>query len=156
MNNKYIIPTFADLVTLLYHEGRNVRHLIEGGKLSDDTKFLSLRDGLARNRDEAWKQIQPLRQKAADAWSSREVLRVFERKFELNLDDMLSLFGHSSWRGTRRGGNAWLRIARTVKEVSDLLGSNREFEANSLMSQILGMCHNTGKVSEKLKNLDNC
>ena len=155
MDKKYIIPTFADLVTLLYHEGRNVRHLIEGGELSGDTKFLSLRDGLARNRDEAWKQIQPLHQKAADARSSKEVLRVFERKFELNLDDMVSLFGLSGWRGTRRGGNAWLRIARKVKDVSDLLDSNREVEANSLMHQILGMCHNTGKVSEKLKDLDN-
>jgi len=66
------------------------------------------------------------------------------------------LYAHPSWKGTPYGGNAWLPIARKVKEVSDLLDSGRGDEANSLMSLILEMPHNTGKVREKLKNLDGC
>ncbi len=54
------------------------------------------------------------------------------------------------------GVNAWLHIPRKLKEVYDLLDFGREDEANCIMSAILEMPHNTGKVSEKLKNLDSC
>ncbi len=155
MNKKGAIITFVDLITLLYHEGRNVRHLVEDGKLSDDKRFLSLRDGLARNRDDAWNQIQPLRLKAKKAGSGGEVERLFKQRFKLTLDDLIVLYAHHSWKGTPYGGNAWLPIAQRVKKVSDLLNCGSEDEANCEMSQILEMSHNTGKVIEKLKKLDN-
>lgn len=91
-----VISKFADLVSLLYHEGRNVRHLIKDGK-PVEPKYLTLRDRLATNRYEAWKQIQPLRQEAAKAKSATSVVQVFEHKFKLTLDDMVSLFSHQSW-----------------------------------------------------------
>ena len=154
MNSKDIISLFADLVTLLYHEGRNVRHLIKSGKLSDDTKFRTLGDGLAKNRYYAWKQVQPLRHQARKVGSGKEVERLFEHRFKLTLDDLIILYDHPGWKGTLYGGNAWLPIARRIKEVSDLLNSGREEKANYLMGQVLEMSHNTGKVSEKLNDLD--
>ena len=155
MNNKGIISSFADLVTLLYHEGRNVRHLIKKDS-TVDPKFLPLRNGLAKNRCEAWKQIQSLRLEASRALLGREVEQIFERQFNLTLDDLVELYAHPRWKGTPYGGNAWLPIAYKVKEVRDLFDSGREDEANYLMSLILEMSHNTGKVIEKLRNLDSC
>ena len=155
MNNKDIILAFADLVDLLYHEGRNVRHLVKKGHPIDQ-KLLPLRDRLATNRYQAWKQIQPLRLEARKARSYKEIERIFEQRFKLTLDDLVVLYTHPSWKGTPYGGNAWLPIACKVKEVRDLLDSGREDESNYLMSLILEMSHNTGKVSEKLKNLDSC
>lgn len=145
---------FVNLVALLYHEGRNVRHLTEGGKLYDDTRFLPLIHGLARNRDHAWKQIRPLRLKARKAGSGREAERLFEQRFKLTLDDLIVLYAYPGWKGTPYGGNAWLPIAQKVKEVSDLLDAGKEDEANFDISQILEMSHNTGKVREKLEKLN--
>lgn len=155
MNNEDIIVSFADLVTLLYHEGRNVRHLIKKGH-TIDPKFLSLRDGLATNRCQAWKQIQPLRLQASKARSGKEVELIFRQQFKLTLNDLVVLYTHPSWKGTLSGGNAWLPIAHKVKEVRDLLDSGRKDEADCLMGLILEMSHNTGKVGEKLRNLDSC
>lgn len=155
MNNKDIILAFADLVTLLYHEGRNVRHLVKKSH-PIDPKFLSLRDQLPTNRCQAWKQIQPLRLEAGKARSHKTIELIFEQRFKLTLDDLVVLYAHPNWRGTPYGGNAWLPIARKVKEVRDLLDSGRNDEANCLMSLILEMSHNTGKVREKLKRLESC
>lgn len=155
MNNKDIISSFADLVTLLYHEGRNVRHLVE----KDSTvypKFLPLRNGLAKNRCEAWKQIQPLRLEASKAQLARQVEQIFERRFNLTLDDLVVLYANPSWKGMPYGGNAWLPIAHKVKEVRDLLDSGRKDEAYCLVGLILEMPHSTGKVCDKLRNLDSC
>jgi hypothetical protein len=151
--NKDTIVCFADLVTLLFHEARNIRHLVKKGEVID-SKFLSLRDGLATNRDQAWKQIQPLRQEAGKVQSGKEVEFVFEQQFGLTLDDLVVLYSCTGWKGTLYGGNAWLPIAHKVKEVRDLLDSGREEDANRLMDLILEMPHNTGKVSEKIRNLD--
>ena len=93
MNNKGIISSFADLVTLLYHEGRNVRHLVKKDS-TVDPKFLPLRNGLAKNGCEAWKQIQPLRLEASKARLGREVERIFERQFNLTSDDLVELYAH--------------------------------------------------------------
>ena len=156
MNNKGIISSFADLVTLLYHEGRNVRHLVKKDS-TVDPKFLPLRNGLATDRCEAWKQIQPLRLEASKAQLGREVEQMFERQFNLTLDDLVILYAHPGWKGTPLyGGNAWLPIAHKVKEVRDLLDSGRKDEAYCLVGLILEMSHNTGKVCDKLRNLDSC
>jgi hypothetical protein len=155
LNNVDIISPFADLVTLLYHEGRNVRHLVNKG-YKIDSKFLSLRDRLAKNRYQAWKQIQPLRLKACKARSGKEVELIFEQQFNLPLSDLAVLYSQPYWKGTPYGGNAWLPIACKVKEVRDLLDTGMEDEANCLISKILEMYHNTGKVNKKLMDLDSC
>jgi hypothetical protein len=69
---------------------------------------------------------------------------------------LLELYAYPSWKGTPYGGNAWLPIAYKVKELRDLFDSGREDEASCLMSLVLEMSHNTGKVIEKLRNIDGC
>jgi len=155
LDDKVILSAFADLLTLLYHEGRNVRHLVKKDT-TINPKFLSLRDRLPTNRCKAWNELRSLRLEAGEARSHKEIEFTFKRRFKLTLDDLVDLFAHPGWKGTLYGGNAWLPIARKVREVSDLLDSGKKEEANCLVSVILEMSHNTGKVSAKLKNLDSC
>ena len=151
-----VISSFADILALLYHEGRNVRHLSRNEKMNVDPRFLSLRDGLATNRYQAWEQIQPLRGKAVLSPSARLAERVFEQKFHLTAEDLGVLFGHSGWKGTYYGGNAWQPIARMAIQLSHLIDDKQELEAASLVESILQSCHNTGIVRDKLRNLDAC
>lgn len=148
-----MISHFADIVALVYHEGRNVRHLAR--KEQVEIKFLALRDRLDKNRHDAWKRLQPLRREAAKAKSCNEVQRLFEREFGLTLDDMVTLYGYTSWKGTDYGGNAWLPIVRNTIKVYDLLDASKDDDARELLVSILESFHNTGKVSDKLKELDN-
>ena len=74
-----VISSFADILALLYHEGRNVRHLSRNKTMNVDPRFLSLRDGLATNRYQAWEQIQPLRGKAVLSPSAR-LARIHRRR----------------------------------------------------------------------------
>jgi len=53
------IPALADLSTLLYHEGRNVRHLVRAGYASAEQYQILV--SLPRNRYEAWAALQPVR-----------------------------------------------------------------------------------------------
>ena len=144
---------FADIVTLLYHEGRNVRHLAKKERVEEH--FLVLRDRLDINRYNAWKRLQPLRREAAKAQSCHEVQQLFEHKYGLTLKDMATLYSLTGWKGTDYGGNAWLPIAENTLKVYGLLDSNKEDEARELLVAILESSHNTGKVKDKLKELDN-
>ncbi len=155
MNNEDIIVSFADLVALLDQVPDIPSLVVEKGHRMDP-KFLSLRDRLATNRCQAWKQTQPLRLQASKARSGKEVELIFKQQFNLTLDDLVVLYTHPNWKGTLYGGNAWLPIAHKVKEVRDLLDSGRKDEADCLMGLILEMQHKTGKVGEKLRNLDSC
>lgn len=155
MDSKVVLSKFADLVALLYHEGRNVRHLVKKDS-AIDPKFLSLRDKLPTNRCKAWNEIRPLRLESSQARSHKEIECTFERHFKLTLDDLADLYSYPGWKGTLYCGNAWLPIAHKVMEVSHLLDCGKEEEANCLVRLISEMDHNTGKVSAKLKNLDSC
>ena len=84
-----------------------------------------------------------------------EVEQIFKRQFNLTLDDLLELYANPGWKGTPLyGGNAWLPIAYKVKEARDLIDSGKKDEASCLIGLILEMSHNTGKVCEKIRNLD--
>jgi len=148
-----VIEQFADIVTLLFHEGRNVRHLIKKGE-DVPAAFLTLRDGLATNRLEAWRQLQPIRRTAAQHLSAKDVQLVFIGRFRLTIDDLVKLYGHPAWKGSGYGGNAWLPIARMASELIILIDSGQEREAHQLVELILKSFHNTGKVGDKLRSLD--
>ena len=45
LERKYIMAKFTDIVTLIYYQGRNVRHLLRKGKKLE-SKYVILRDGL--------------------------------------------------------------------------------------------------------------
>ena len=149
-----LISSFSDILSLLYHEGRNVRHLSRIAFANVDLRFMSLRDGFATNRYEAWAQIQPLRREAAEKFSARLAERVFERQFGLTLDDLVSLYADASWRGTGSGGNAWLPIAKMATQLGALIDEQKQEQAAMLVESIFLTFHNTGRVGEKLGELD--
>lgn len=151
-----VIPHFADILALLYHEGRNVRHLARKSCIPTNSGFLALRDRLARNREEAWRQIQPLRRNAGKAESVAEGQRIFEDWCGLTLDDLVTLYANSGWRGSQYGGNAWLPVANMAVELRNLINADRYDEACQLVERILDSSHNTGKIGHKIKNLDKC
>jgi hypothetical protein len=145
------LQAFADFSTLLYHEARNVRHE-EFGKEERYRKLVMLR----RNKYEAWHELQPLRNKAANAETAEGVRQVFEQQFDLGLSDLVDLFQNTRWKDGSRGGNRWAIIARTVIDLSAALDKGDLDNAHILLTQLNSreMRHNTGIVSEKLRDLD--
>jgi hypothetical protein len=146
-----LISQYADFVALVYHEGRNVRHL-EEEQLSIDSKFVALR-GLAANRQEAWQQLRPLRLEAATTQSASQVELKFQQGFRLTLDELAVLYAHPGWKQTAYGGNAWLPVAVKVRELGRVIDAGDEAGALHLADQVLEMSHNTGKAGDKLKSL---
>ena len=92
----YPIRELSDYVFLLYHEARNVRHLIRAGHISAEgwEKIVSL----PNNRDQAWKAIQPIRSSATHAESEIECLRLFEEQFDMDLTALQEMFEDTNWR----------------------------------------------------------
>jgi hypothetical protein len=72
LEREYVLAKFTDIVTLIYFQGRNVRHLLRKGK-KIDSKYIILRDSLAAYRYYGWTQIQPLRTAALSAKSGKAV-----------------------------------------------------------------------------------
>ena len=85
-----------------------------------DSSYLPLRERLAKNRYEAWAQIQSLRKRAAGTASGGSAEQVFERRFSLTVDDLVVLFEHPGWKGSAYGGNAWLPIARMASNTNSV------------------------------------
>jgi hypothetical protein len=147
------LAAVTDFVALLYHEARNVRHLIGQGVI-DEALWRSVRS-LPGNRDEAWRQMSSLRTRARRATSVDGVLSLFERQFHVSVADLVEMFGNSAWRHARlHGGNAWERIGRHVIELVTALQTGDAHAAEHLISTIRTARHNTGGVSEKLADLE--
>jgi hypothetical protein len=151
-NASEAVPSFVDLVALLYHEARNVRHLKRAGH-AELEKYSPLVN-LAANRNDAWDQVQVLRCAARRCSSAREAEAVFEGRFQVGLEDLEALYAHSGWRGSAFGGNQWLNIARSVIKLREAIAKGDAREQEELLGQILNLRHNTGSVQSKLEKLD--
>jgi hypothetical protein len=144
---------FADYVALVFHEARNVRHLVKKGKL-DGARYRLLIDGLSENRAVAWKQIQHLRKRATLAQRARDAEAIFSRAYGLTLEDLSVLSAHEGWKGSQKGGNKWAAIDRAVVELRAAIDLGDASCADRLLQELPLMCHNTGCLGEKLKLLD--
>jgi len=142
----------VDLICLLYHEARNVRHPIKKGKLDKEAKYLRLLN-LSNDRDEAWIQMAKLRGKAASYKTADEVVNVFQKEYGISLDEILILYGEPCWRNTNYGGNRWAPICSKIIELVGVIKSGDSINAKQLIKQILRMEHNNGLVCEKLYEL---
>jgi hypothetical protein len=142
----------ADYLALVYHEARNVHHLIHRGFV-DAAPWTHL-TSLPVNRDKAWGELQNTRATARKAQRPRDVLSVFERRFHISLLQLIELYGHQAWRGGAHGGNAWKGIAELVCGAAEYLEVNRITEAQEAFDRLAQAHHNTGLVSEKLHRLD--
>ena len=144
--------TLVDLICLVYHEARNVRHPIKDGKLAKEAKYLILRN-LPKNRDEAWMQMSKLREKAVDFKTAEEVVNIFQKEYEISLEEILTLYKEPCWKNTPYGGNRWAPICFRVLELVEVIKTGDSINAKQLIKQILRMEHNTGLVCEKLYEL---
>jgi hypothetical protein len=153
MNNLgQYISLLADYTTLVYHEARNVRHLIHDQVVEPEMwKYLI---SLPVNRDKAWETMQDSRSKAQQAHTVQAILSPFEQRFKLNLDQLQTLFENPAWHGARFGGNAWADITRKVKSLAVAIDKEQYDDVNEILSQLSRARHNTGFLAEKLQKLD--
>lgn len=143
---------FVSFVSLSYHEARNVRHLIRGGFL-DSAQYELIRS-LPTNRAAAWAELQDLRKRASQSTSASAASEVFASRFQLTLEDLVDLFSNLSWRDAPYGGNQWREITQAVIALREALDSEDAASTRDLVESIPVMRHNTGRVGDKLRNLD--
>lgn len=140
----------ADLLALVYHEARNVRHLVKGGYL-EPAPYARL-ISLPVNRDEAWHALHELRSQAASSPSPSAAAEVFESRLRLGIDDLIVLYANDNWRSSPFGGNPWRAITIRVAHLMMALESSGS-ESEELLAEVAKMRHNTGTVGQKLAKL---
>lgn len=139
-------------MSLVYHEARNVRHIVRDGVVEPHRwKYLV---ALPVNREEAWRALQDIRAKARRADSAGEILQIFERRFRVSLSQLVSLYDNPAWRSQPFGGNAWKGVAELVGDLASCLGAGRLSDADVLLHTLRVARHNTGAVIDKLCQLD--
>ena len=145
------LKNVVELICLVYHEARNVRHPVRKYLVDDAERYQKLIH-LPTNRDKAWRQMRSIREKAINTGTVKEAAKVFEIHYALPLAEIVKLYEASFWtHSARRGGNAWASIsARVLDLVSTMSALDTTGQGKVLYEQILEMSHNTGKVREKL------
>lgn len=153
MNNKQErLSLLVDYIALVYHEARNVRHLVKGHTVEHEQwKYLV---ALPVNKHKAWEELHSTRLEAKNAETVRNALLPFERRFQVELEELQALYGHPAWRNSACGGNAWKKITELVQLLSAALQEGQWEEADRLLSALADARHNTGLVAAKLHLLD--
>ena len=142
----------VDLICLVYHEARNVRHPIKSGAITEKMPYLKLTQ-LSRNREQAWLQMARVRDIAVDADSAEGAASVFKMEYGLSLDDLSHLNEQSFWKGSAYGGNRWAPICKSVLELVEAMTEGDSCRSELLLKDIPKMPHNTGTVVAKLSDL---
>ena len=143
----------VDLICLVYHEARNVRHPVRNGRVNDADRYHGLIHGLAANRKDAWRQMDAVRDRAVRAGSAAGAAAAFQAQYRLDLAELTELYEKPFWRGSAYGGNAWAPISARVRELVSAIAGGDNARASELREEILSMAHNTGKVARKLTRL---
>jgi hypothetical protein len=144
---------FADGLTLVYHEARHVRFLIRDAHLARQEwdNLVSL----PKNRVEAWKQLQPLRQAAVRERSAAEASEVFRNHFGRDLQDLDRLYSNPHWKHAASvGGHAWRNVTAFVSRLGEAIDRCGPPEVEAACTQLLQASHNNGKLCEKIIDLD--
>ncbi len=81
----------------------------------------------------------------AQAKNTTDVLRPYQEKTGLSLDDMISLFKLPSWK-QNSGGPKWVRIAETLKELVSAIEAKDPVRAGEIADHVFGLCHNSGRL----------
>lgn len=147
------LPALADYTALVYHEARNVRHLIKAGCVFGAP--WSPLTNLSTNRDMAWQQIQPTRKQARSLAKPSAVLDAFQARFGASLEELLVMYQNANWKHAKAyGGNAWAAITQHVISLADAISRSDHVAIESLLSKLAAASHNTGARADKLRNLD--
>jgi hypothetical protein len=147
------LKKFCDVVALIYHEARNVRHLVRKGLLQEQQwRFLV---SLPINREAAWDNISLARGEAYKL-SVDGVLNLFQNRFHVSLNDLREMFANENWRHAKLyGGNAWARITELAIALSEAIEKQDSDEAERLLAKLENARHNNGFLTEKLSQLEN-
>lgn len=144
---------FADGLTLVYHEARNVRHLVRDGHLPP-TGWEKIR-GLSANPVEAWKQLQPLRERARSRPGARHAASEFEKQFHRGLEDLQQLYDNPNWKHARAyGGHAWKGVTAVVFNLGRAIDGWDNHSKDEACNQLLDAQHNNGPLRRKILRLD--
>src|SRR6266536_1194309 len=120
MTEKSNIELLADFITLVYHEARNVRHLVKDGSL--DLSGLEKLISLPKNRDAAWGELQSFRVQAEKQQTANEACEVFAHRFGKTLGDLKNIYANSNWKHSKKyGGNAWESIAKDALSLAQAI-----------------------------------
>jgi len=147
-----LLRNLSDLICLLYHEARNVRHPIKAKKLPQETKYKKLIN-LPKNRDIAWQQMAKVRDKAANSRNATAVAYVFQEEYCMSLEELLDLYNCPCWKRSPYGGNRWAPICSKIRDLVQALVSGNDILSTHLFEIIPQMKHNTGIVGKKLLEL---
>jgi hypothetical protein len=151
-NVRGYFPLLVDYVTLVYHEARNVRYLIQVGAVEPESwKYLV---ALPVNKKKAWEAVQNTRSDAKRADTVHDALLPFERRFKVTLEQLEVLYDNPAWRNATYGGNAWKAITELVRRLATALEKTQSDEVNGLFVMLSHAQHNTGSVATKLRQLD--
>jgi len=141
---------FKDYVALMYHEARNVRHLIRESHfdISGWEKIVSL----PTNRIKAWKEVEQFAASVGE--DAEDTLENFEQRYGKSINELVTMFENPNWKHAAvYGGNAWARIGKKVVALSVAIRNDDSQKASELEQHLLTESHNTGTVVEKLKSL---
>jgi hypothetical protein len=151
-NMREHLPLLVNYVALVYHEARNVRHLIQVRAVDPEAwKYLV---ALPVNRHKAWEALQGIRAEAQQAETVRAALLPFERRFKVTLDQLRVLYDNPAWRNAAYGGNAWKAIAMLVWRLAAALEKDQSDEVSGVLTMLFQAQHNTGSLVAKLRQLD--
>ena len=142
----------VDIICLVYHEARNIRHPIKAGKFPSSSKYIKFRN-LPKNRSCAWHNMSKMRIHAVDSgtiWGARDI---FENFFGVSLRDLVALYRMPIWKHSACGGNRWADISSKVCDLVDAMTSDDRPIIEDTFREIISMCHNTGRVGVKLRDL---
>lgn len=153
MNNvREHLLLLVDYTALVYHESRNVRHLVQEWAVTPESwKYLV---ALPVNRYKAWEALQSIRSEAQQAETVRAALLLFERRFKVTLEQFQVLYDHPAWRNAAFGGNAWKVITKLVQCLTVALEKGQSDGVSELLAMLSQAQHNTGSVATKLRQLD--
>jgi hypothetical protein len=147
------VKLFADGLTLVYHEARNVRFLIKGDHLEREGWERLL--NLPSDRVKAWKDLQFLRKAARGKLTADEVSQVFEKQFGRGLKDLATLYANQNWKHANAyGGHAWCHVTQLVVELGHALGCSDQGLIDTTCGLLLQAKHNNGWLRNKIKELD--
>jgi hypothetical protein len=141
----------VDHIALVYHEGRNVRHLVHGNKIPA-ARWNHL-VSLPTNREKARSALADIRGTASACVRVQDVAATFEKRFYVSLSDLDELYANPAWKNAAYGGNAWHSITQTVRALAEALSLDDAEMVSVLRQRLHEARHNTGTVQEKLAKL---
>ncbi|MEX0830954.1 MAG: hypothetical protein WD032_11980 [Nitrospirales bacterium] len=148
-----MVKVLADGLTLVYHEARNVRHLVKAEHMpAIGWEHFS---SLPKNRVEAWRAFQDVRKTAAVEQTADKAVKLFEKKFAKSLANLEDLYANPHWKHAGAfGGHAWCSVTTAVTSLRDAIERGEVGEIESATQSLLKTRHNNGAVRDKIAELD--